>query len=156
MQCHFLLSCLVVGTTILLPARAIKAQEIRFGVDGETWIQFDTTDVGRLKRVILLRGIYDGLLFGRSPELNSYPVNASWETIIAGLDRFYTDFANRKVPVVLALQVLQLQLRGEPSAAVDSATAYNRCLWAGVGLGLTEEQARARRARCAKTARRPQ
>lgn len=104
----------VATIVVLLCPSTLTSQEPTFGVDGETWVQIDTTDFGRLQKLILLRGVYDGLLFGRSPEINLYPPNVAWNTLIAGLDQFYSDFANRKILVVWALQVLRVQITGEP------------------------------------------
>jgi hypothetical protein len=97
-------------------------------------------DEGRIQKMILVQGIYDGLVFGRSPDLASYPRRADWDTLVDGLDKFYADFANRKVFVIWALRVLQLELSGAPQATIDAEINLSRCRAGVLGQPLSSEE----------------
>ena len=143
-------SFLFTVVALLLTFHPLHAQGPTVGLDGEAWVQLDTTQLGRFAKLDFLRGLYDGLVWGRSQNLSQYPTNASYETLVDGLDKFYSDFANRKILVVWALQVLALQLGGRPQAAVDSAVAYNRCLATALSPTMTPAQWRDRLVQCAR------
>jgi hypothetical protein len=70
-----------------------------------------------------VRGIYDGMMFGRSPDRDKYQVKGtSYDQLIRGLDTFYSDYRNERIFVVHALQVVSMELRGESSNAIDLKT----------------------------------
>ena len=73
-------------------------------------------------------------------------LDISLETLIDGLDQFYIDFANRKIFVVWALNILQLQLGG--TEGVDGATRYFRCRAAVFGADLEPEERQRRLSQC--------
>ncbi|MEX2178207.1 MAG: hypothetical protein WD801_05825 [Gemmatimonadaceae bacterium] len=77
-------------------------------------------------KAFYLKGAYDGTMFGRG-QIDSLPLNISWQTAIDGLDRFYADPANRQVLAFSALQILNMQLTGKPQDQIDAAVRRNRC-----------------------------
>jgi len=118
---------------VLFAVSGVQAQQvsdtvpITFGVDGSTWRTLD--DFNRLQplvRLALVRGIYDGLRFGRSPMMPDYYTGTSYLHLIRALDQFYADPANEQIPVVWGLHVVSLDLTGSRVDVVDSLTRVYR------------------------------
>jgi hypothetical protein len=114
----------------LLSGEACAASDrILFGLDGATWkrVLTDDQDVQATKRykLILLRGVLDGMMFGQSPFFapgSKYAmyVGTSYDHLIDAVDQFYSDYRNEKVFIVWALLVVSMELRGEPRAKIDA------------------------------------
>jgi hypothetical protein len=115
-------------TALATPIPAAMAQQMTFGLDGHTWVQIGNSDFGKLQKLDYLRGIYDGLLFARALDAESYPHETSWDSLSASVDRIYADSANRQIPVALALQVVGRQLTGHSRQDVEASLAHFRCL----------------------------
>lgn len=141
MQTRSLLNALALISTLAAPA---QAQGIKVGVDGEAW-----RGLGEVKslKLMFLKGVYEGLFLGASPSTDAYPLNTGWETLVDGLDAFYTEPSNRGVLVVFALQVLNLKLTGKSEEEVNRATRYNRCRSAALASNVPDE-VRRRYAEC--------
>lgn len=145
--------CLLLTILVLtLPLSQLRAQG--FGADGELWTKMDTTALGRLQKIVFLRGFYEGLLGGRARDIDRFPQDPSWDTLMAGLDSFYARFENRKIVVSWALQVLNLQMTGSPPTVVDSTAAYYRCRSSTLWKDLSASQLEARSRECAAMAKR--
>lgn len=100
--------------------RKDDADEMRFGLDGRSWLGLnDLPDEGKLEKLLLVRGIYDGLMFGQSVILSHYYTKTSYEHLIRALDQFYSDYRNEKILVVYALKVISMELTGASKEEVD-------------------------------------
>ena len=105
------------------PALLGDEPDVLFGVDGRVWSTLEKSDCSGLVKLALLKGIYDGLMFGRSDQIERYQTRkTSYSTLIRGLDKFYSDYRNERVLLVSALQVVALELRGDSPEQVDSLT----------------------------------
>lgn len=59
-----------------------------------------------------------------SPDIAGWKV----DTIIEGVDKFYNDYRNRKIPAAGALRIVSLELTGHPAKDVEDATLKLRQL----------------------------
>ena len=92
--------------------------EIKYVLDGSAWSKL--SDAGScFEKLILVRGIYDGLMIGHSPVMKDYSTKTSYDHLIKALDQFYGDYRNEKIPVVSALRVISMELRGASKDDVD-------------------------------------
>jgi hypothetical protein len=96
-----------------------QTQDLKFGLDGRIWNMLKEPD-DVLQKMAIVRGIYDGLMFGHSPDINLYYTKTSLDHLVKALDQFYQDYRNEKVLIVWALRVVSMELRGESKDAVDS------------------------------------
>ena len=144
-------------TLALLVPGSADAQQVSFGVNGDTWrISDELEDGGQLAKIALLRGIYDGLWYGRSPDRSLYPTKVSWDVLLEGLDDFYKDFRNRQILVVWALRVLKLEIEGK-SREAEGEVRFLRCysiIKTEAGK-ITPDLAQQRRAECEQLRRIP-
>jgi hypothetical protein len=90
--------------------------EVEYGVDGTAWKQLG--DAGGAQKLILVRGIYDGLMYGGSPQMRDYYTKTSFENLVSALDRFFADPLNEKIFVVWGLQYVSSQMKGASEAAL--------------------------------------
>jgi hypothetical protein len=108
--------------------------KISFGLDGATWnrtIGKQDPHTAHFEKLILLRGILDGMMFGRSPYTapgsNAVYMNTTFDHLIDALDQFYSDYRNEKIFVTWALLIVSMELNGEPKIKIDNAlTEYRR------------------------------
>lgn len=118
-----LLSYFAAGQQILktVPSKSEpgQTQDLKFGLDGRIWNMLKEPD-DVLQKMAIVRGIYDGMMFGHSPDINLYYTKTSLDHLVKALDQFYQDYRNEKVLIVWALRVLSMELRGESKDAVDS------------------------------------
>ena len=124
-----LLGCFVF---VSLEAEATEGH-IKFGVDGNVWkrvLDDPSTQISHFNKLILLRGVLDGMMFGRSPYIvgssKAVYTNTTFEHLIDGLDQFYADYRNEKIWVVWALLIVSMELNGEPREKIDAALADYR------------------------------
>jgi hypothetical protein len=108
-------------------AQKLELGQIGYGLDGEAWHSLDTSTLHTVGKYTYLRGVYDGVMFSRSPDMGAYPTGMSWNLLIDALDRFYAEPANRQVYVVWALRVVRLQMGGAQPDVTDSAIRKYRC-----------------------------
>ena len=113
---------------LLLDEVRAASERILFGQDGATWKRVLTdqdVQVTKFQKLILLRGVLDGMMFGQSPFFapgSKYAmyVDTSYDHLIDAVDQFYSDYRNEKVFIVWALLVVSMELRGEPRAKIDA------------------------------------
>ncbi len=141
----------VVATGLLLFPANVVCQEARFGLNGESWVQIEDTDFGDLQELVYLRGVYDGLVFGKSQEIDRFPQDPTWDRLIADLDRFHLESTYRSILVPWALQILHVQATGASDAAIDSAIAFNVCRSAGLGVEMQPDEIGGITRNCAAT-----
>lgn len=123
----FIFAIVLFHAFLLDEARA-ASDRIGFGLDGAVWkrVLTDQDDVQstKLQKLILLRGVLDGMMFGQSPLFapgsNAVYVDTSYDHLIDAVDQFYSDYRNEKVFIVWALLVVSMELRGEPRAKIDT------------------------------------
>ena len=113
----------------LLSNEAFAASDrIVFGLDGAAWkrvLDDENVQATKFQKLILLRGVLDGMMFGQSPffapgSKNAVYVDTSYDHLIDAVDQFYSDYRNEKVFIVWALLVVSMELRGEPRAKIDA------------------------------------
>lgn len=115
---------LLVGT-----AASEQGEQVPFGMNGEAWISLEQAGgldhesdraVARLFKMGVLRGVYDGLMFGQSPLLDKFYTRTSLSDLVSAMDRFYGDKRNLKIPVVVGLWVVSMELSGEPKEKLEA------------------------------------
>lgn len=95
------------------------------GVNGKTWNGWSKLEdelgkeMAGVAKYCFVRGVYDGLAFGASPVIGKYYTQTSIDHLVRALDQFYADYRNEKVVVVFALEVISMELRGEPREKID-------------------------------------
>ena len=92
-----------------------ETDEIRSGISGSTW-----NELSKLNKLVYIKGIYSGIMWGRSKEKNSFITNTSIDTVIDGLDTFYQDFRNRNIIVIWGLKIVTKQIRGDNLEEIKS------------------------------------
>jgi len=127
-QTAFLASIIAIAIT----AEASEGK-ISFGVDGSIWkrtLGNEDSQTAQLQKLILLRGILDGMMFGQSPFMasksNAVYTNTTYEHLIDALDQFYSDYRNEKIFVVWALLIVSMELNGEPKGKIEATLAEYR------------------------------
>jgi hypothetical protein len=117
-----LLGALALGPGSPTPAAA-QPETVMFGLSGNQWSVLSQgippAEVNLLK-LAMLRGVFDGLMFGRSPEMAQYVTNVPIDRVRQALDTFYADYRNRDVFLVWALQIVSMELRGAPREEIDA------------------------------------
>ena len=80
---------------------------------------------------MLVRGIFDGVLYGESPKMRQYlpPERATFLQEVQALDQFYANALNQQVPVFFALHIVATELKGASRDSTDALTRYYR-VWA--------------------------
>lgn len=116
-------------------------EKITVGVNGELWKRatalFNAPIETKLVKFTLLKGVLDGLLFGRvqlraafEPEKMkgddpTYgPIyNTTYAHLMDALDQFYSDYRNEKIYIVWALEIISMELKGVPKETIDQTLA---------------------------------
>jgi len=74
--------------------------------------------------VIVIRGVLDGLVFGKSPLVTQDSMmdylDTTYGHLIEALDQFYSDYRNEGVFLVWALQLISLEMRGTAPKVVEA------------------------------------
>ena len=96
-------------------------------LDGAAWRSITEGDQERadLAKQYYLKGLYEGLQMGftfTSQEglKQAYHFDTNREHLARALDQFYQDYRNQQIPAILALQVIAMELRGDPKEEIDS------------------------------------
>lgn len=129
-----LLSFILIGCFVFISVEVEATEgQITFGVDGNVWkriLDDQSAQISRFNKLILLRGVLDGMMYGQSPFIigSSKVVytNTTFEHLIDGLDQFYADYRNEKILVVWALLIVSMELNGKPREQIDAALADYR------------------------------
>ena len=124
MRDRVLVAVLSLGVFASTCSRSLLAEEsILFGFDGRLWNGIAKSDCAEVVKLAVVRGIYDGLMFGQSAQLSRFQVKGtSYTNVIRGLDTFYSDYRNERIVVFAALQVVALELQGKPADEIDYLT----------------------------------
>ena len=128
----FTVFILGLGTPEQLTAQAETPQSVMFGIDYEAWSIFDGEPYERLAKVATLRGIFDGLMFGRSPMMmeekgpRTIYTATSLTNWAAAVDQFYADYRNRQIFLVFAMPIISMEMQGASSDEVDAALRAER------------------------------
>ena len=103
-------------------------ERIGFGVNGSVWkraLGDKDREAEKFYKLILLRGVLDGMMFGESPYMapgsGAIYTATSYDHLIDALDQFYADYRNEKIFVVWALLVVSMELRGDPRSKIEAA-----------------------------------
>jgi len=117
-----------------------------FGVNGDTWNKLD-----KVTKFFYIVGYNDGYGLGfairalykhKGPE--EIKIEDIWiknaksmekadkEQIIEGIDQFYSDFANRKIPVCLAYDFVMRKIRGESEKDIQKAIEEARATFSKI------------------------
>ena len=103
----------------------------RLQTDCSWWTSFDKFNaVGiepLLPKLSYVAGVYDGLVFGKSQIRDNF-VFTRYETMTVALDRFCSDERNTRVPLVPALRVISMEIKGESKEALEKETRRLRAL----------------------------
>jgi len=109
-----ILSCFLVLTGIYTASAAYKF------FNGEDWIKIDEktcpADLKIQMKLLSLKAVEGGSMFSGTPILaqNEQSVNA----YIAAMDNFYSNEANRLIPLYFALKIASMEKQGIPAAQV--------------------------------------
>jgi hypothetical protein len=100
-----LISCTICAFTFLLSLA--YGQGVAFGLNGLEWKTLSKLPGGATEeKILIVRGIYDGLWMSGALEKGYYCTKRSYGLQVKALDNFYTDYRNYNIPVVNALQVV--------------------------------------------------
>jgi hypothetical protein len=124
-RCSVLIGCTIYVFSWFLSLA--YGQEVRFGLNGLEWRTLSKLPGGgKEEKILLIRGIYDGLWMSRGLEKGYYCTKSSYEQQVEALDKFYTDHQNYKIPVVNALQVVCYEEKGKSEAAIEDLLQFMR------------------------------
>jgi len=124
----------------------VDQHKIGVGWEGDSWLALDemglklsdlrglTLDekkqlgavAAKNLKLLLLKGIVEGIAFGRSPDSTEYYLNTSFDFYIQALDQFYSDYKNRKIYIVWAMRVISLEIKGIPKEEIETHLARLR------------------------------
>jgi hypothetical protein len=115
-------------------AAALLTAPAQAQVTGELWRKLGEDTESITSKVSYVKGVIDGLAVGLGGDTYSseYPLHTDVKTLVDGVDEFYADPANRAIPVVWALRVLNLKLTGKSEEQINRETRYRRCASAEV------------------------
>ena len=95
------------------------------------WTSFDKfNDVGidpMLPKLSYVAGVYDGLVFGKSQIRDNFAFGR-YEILSAALDTFCSDERNRRIPLVPALRVISMDIKGQSQDAIEKETRRLRAM----------------------------
>src|SRR5207249_1622204 len=113
-------------------AAALLTAPAQAQVTGELWRKLGEDPESRTSKLSYVKGVIDGLAFGLGGDTYAtvYPIHTDVGTLVDGVDEFYAEPANRAVPVVWALRILNLKLTGQSQEFIDRELRYRRCAWA--------------------------
>jgi hypothetical protein len=81
-------------------------------------------------KVVLLRGIYDGVSFSDNEIFNnSYKSSTSYDYKVNQLDKFYSNQENLSIPVAIALRIIVMQERNEDKKQIEEYLIAERDKW---------------------------
>lgn len=81
-------------------------------------------------KVVLLRGIYDGVSFSDNETFNnSYKSSTSYDYKVNQLDKFYSNQENLSIPVAIALRIIVMQERNEDKKQIEEYLIAERDKW---------------------------
>ncbi len=105
-------------------------------IDGYYWADFtremaqDTKCplIANSMKISALRGAYEGLFMGNSPKVqeHKYPLVDSYWPLVEAVDQFYSDYQNKPLSLVWALEIINMELRGKPRKEIDERVRYFR------------------------------
>jgi len=103
----------------------------RLQTDCAWWTSFDKfNEVGidpLLPKLAYVAGVYDGLVFGKSQIRDNFAFTR-YETMSMALDRFCSDDRNHRVPLVPALRVISMEIKGQSKDVIEKETRRLRDL----------------------------
>ena len=113
---------------VLLGTTAAFAEGLPVGFDGSNWKELEIVgnDRSLALKVFLVTGIYEGLSWGKCKDLKLYHVDTNYEHLVRSLDEFYRDYHNEKLFVTIALQIIAMELTGEPKKEIETTLRYWR------------------------------
>ncbi len=124
-RCPVLIGCTIYVFSCLLSLA--YGQEVRLGMTGLEWGKLSKLPGGgKEERILIVRGIYDGLWMSGGLEKGYYCTKISYEKQVKALDKFYTDYQNYNIPVVNALQAVCYEQRGRSEAAIEDLLRFMR------------------------------
>ena len=102
-------------------------QGVGFGLNGLEWGTLSKLPGGGTEeKILIVRGIYDGLWMSGALEKGYYCTKRSCGLQVKALDGFYADYRNYNIPVVNALQVVCYEVKGESQAEIESILRHLR------------------------------
>ena len=114
-----LMGCTIYAFTCLLSLA--YGQGVSFGLNGLEWGTLSKLPAGgKQEKMLIVRGIYDGLWMSKALEKGYYCTKRSYGQQVKALDNFYTDYRNYNIPLINALQVVCYELKGESEAGIES------------------------------------
>ncbi len=120
-----LIGCTICAFTFLLSLA--YGQGVAFGLNGLEWRTLSKLPGGGTEeKILVVRGIYDGLWMSGALEKGYYCTKRSYEQQVEALDKFYTDYQNYKIPVVNALQAVCYEEKGRSEAAIEDLLQFMR------------------------------
>lgn len=112
-------------TLLVALAGTAGANEGGLRTDCAWWGSFDKfNEVGidpMLPKLSYVAGVYDGLVFGKS-QIRDQFAYGKYETISTALDRFCAEPDNHQVPLVPALRIIAMQIKGENTQLIEQET----------------------------------
>jgi hypothetical protein len=110
---------LVLISLIAILVQPIFANQevIKSGLQGTWWRDFSDRE-----KLIYLKGLYSGIMWGDSKDKKQFILNTSLETVEDSLDEFYEEPANRNIIIIYALKVVSAKLRGTDADTIEKMT----------------------------------
>lgn len=120
-----LIGCTVSWLTFVLSSA--YGDEVALGLNGLEWGRLSKLPAGgREEKMLIVRGIFDGLWMSGSLEKGYYCTTRSYVNQVKALDQFYTDVRNYNIPVVNALQVVCYEHKGKSEAMIEDLLRFMR------------------------------
>ena len=130
-------SFVLVLAMAILPATSL-AEELRLGVNGETWNSIEKNDGGDETKQAYVLGIYTGYSSGRAKydtreeRDGDLYWDTSYEILVEALDKFFSDPRNGNIPVFHALRIIAQELRGIDRMELDEIMESEREIYDGI------------------------
>jgi len=107
-----------------------EGRRVNLWFNGELWNspELSTKDfLAQTMKMYLIRGVFEGVYYISPKKLCAiYSCNSSYEELVTALDKFYENNENVKIPIVDALELVSMEIKGEDKTLIQEKLRIHR------------------------------
>jgi hypothetical protein len=100
-----------------------EGRRVNLWFNGELWNSPELSSkdfLAQTMKVYLIRGVYEGIYYVNPKKLCSiYTCERNYEDLVMALDKFYGDDENIKIPIVDALELVSMEIKGKDKTLIQ-------------------------------------